>query len=108
MSIGQQSQIEGAEERDLGSFDPEEIVHTAEEVAREYPHGALAGCFALGFVLGGGLTPRLLSSVLLFVGRRYAATAARSALDAALRSSTREENGAPPAPGDVERHTARP
>jgi hypothetical protein len=108
MSIRQESQIEGAEERELGSFDPEELAHTAEEVAREYPHGALAGCFALGFVLGGGLTPRILSSVLLFVGRRYAAVAAREALDAALRSTAREAGCAPAANGEAERHTARP
>ena len=34
-------------------------------------HAALAGAFAAGFLLGGGLTPKLLGAVALFAARRY-------------------------------------
>jgi hypothetical protein len=64
----------------IGSVEPAEIVRAAAELARENPHAALAGAFAVGFLLGGGLTPRLLASLALIVGRRYAAEAAREAL----------------------------
>ncbi len=64
----------------LASVDPEEIVRAAAELARENPHAALAGALAVGFLLGGGLTPRLLASLALIVGRRYATEAAREAL----------------------------
>ena len=70
---------------ELGGFNPVEAVRAVAEVARENPHAALAGALALGFVLGGGLTPRLLVSVALFAGRRYAAEAARAALGDAVR-----------------------
>ncbi len=69
----------------LGGFDPEEAVRAAAEAAREHPHAALAGGLAIGFLLGGGLTPRLLVSLALFAGRRYAAAAAREALNTAVR-----------------------
>jgi hypothetical protein len=80
----------GAETEDgvlagLGAIDPAELVRTASEVAREHPHAAVAGACVVGFLLGGGLTPRLLASLALLAGRRYAAAAAREALDAAVR-----------------------
>jgi hypothetical protein len=69
----------------LGALDPEEMARAAAEVARENPHAALAGAFAIGFLLGGGLTPRLLVSLAVLAGRRYAADAAREALGEAVR-----------------------
>jgi hypothetical protein len=108
MSVRQASQVEGAEDAELGGIDPAELAHAAEEVARDYPHGALAGCFAVGFVLGGGLTPRLLVSALLFVGRRYATEIAQGALGSAVRSAGWESDApAPAANGDGGRHAVR-
>ena len=86
---GTQQQHEGEAEEEalsgLGAIDPAELVRTASEVAREHPHAAIAGACAIGFLLGGGLTPRLLASLAMLAGRRYAAAAAREALDAAVR-----------------------
>jgi len=70
---------------ELGRIDPQELVRAAAELARERPHTALACACAVGFLLGGGLTPRLLTSLALILGRRYAAEAARAALGAALQ-----------------------
>jgi|SRR5580698_1413685 hypothetical protein len=74
----------------LGGIDPEEALRAAAEAAREHPHTAIAGAFAIGFLLGGGLTPRLLASLALLAGRRYAAAAAREALDATVRGGIDE------------------
>jgi len=52
-------------------FDPGQALATVSEVARENPHAALAGAFAVGFLLGGGLTPRLLGAAALFAARHY-------------------------------------
>jgi len=78
----------------IAGVDPEEVVRAALEFARESPHTALAGALAVGFLLGGGLTPRLLASVALIVGRRYAAEAAREALGSVVQQQI-EELGAP-------------
>ncbi|SRR5579871_2194019 len=81
----------------IGEIDPEEAMRAVAEAARESPRAALAGAFAIGFLLGGGLTPRLLASLVLFAGRRYAAEAAREALGSALRERIAEFGGeAPP------------
>ena len=77
----------------IGSLRPEEIVRAAGELARESPHTALAGAFAVGFLLGGGLTPRLLASLALMLGRRYAAEAAREALGGVVQRQIDEMNG---------------
>ena len=52
-------------------------IDTASELARESPHAALAIALAAGFVLGGGLTPKLISSVAMIAGRRYLGRAVR-------------------------------
>jgi len=69
----------------LGPIDPMEVVEGVSTFARENPHAALAGAFALGFLLGGGLTPRLLGTVALFAGRAYFSRTVRDVLDGALR-----------------------
>jgi|HubBroStandDraft_6_1064221.scaffolds.fasta_scaffold89277_3 hypothetical protein len=70
---------------ELEGVDPGELARAAARFAQENPHTALAGAFAVGFLLGGGLTPRLLFSLAAFAGRKYAAQAVREALaDAAL------------------------
>lgn len=52
-------------------FDPSEALGMVSNVAREHPHAAIAGAIAVGFLLGGGLTPRLLGAAALFTARRY-------------------------------------
>jgi hypothetical protein len=64
----------------LEGIDPAALVRTAAEFARDNPHAAIGGAFAIGFLLGGGLTPRILTSIALIAGRRYATAAAREAL----------------------------
>ncbi len=72
------------EQHGVGSIEPAELVRAAAELARESPHAALAGAFAVGFLLGGGLTPRLLVSLALMASRRYAVEAAREAVGVAM------------------------
>jgi hypothetical protein len=72
---------------DLESLDPGDLMRAAARFAQESPHAALAGAFAVGFLLGGGLTPRLLVSLGAFVGRRYAAQAVREALAGAAEAA---------------------
>ncbi len=74
----------------IGSVEPEEIARAVGELARESPHAALAGALAVGFLLGGGLTPRLLASLALIVGRRYVAEAAREALQGVVQRQIEE------------------
>lgn len=83
---------EGAmgEEEAAAGIDPQEILQAATEFAKENPHTAIAGAFAVGFLIGGGLTPRLIASVALFAGRRYLAQAARDALEGAVRQQIEE------------------
>jgi hypothetical protein len=69
----------------LEGIDPVKAVHAAAELARDNPHTAVASALAVGFLLGGGLTPRLLVSLAMIAGRRYAAEAAREALAEAVR-----------------------
>ncbi len=70
------------EEAELGidSADLRRAVDSATELARESPHAALALALAAGFVLGGGLTPRLLGSVAMIAGRSYLSRAVRDTL----------------------------
>lgn len=71
-------------------IDPDELARTAIELARENPHTALGAAFAVGFLLGGGLTPRLLVSIAALAGRRYFAQIARDALESAVRQQIEE------------------
>jgi len=80
---------EGGEEAPA-PIDPRELAQAAAEFAGENPHTAVAGAFAVGFLLGGGLTPRLLASIALFVGRKYLAEAARETLEGAVRQQIEE------------------
>ncbi len=85
--MGEHHEAQGPSMEDLGlgAVDPEEIVRAAAETARNHPHASLAGAFAVGFLLGGGLTPRLLVSLILFAGRRYATGTAQEALNMAVQ-----------------------
>lgn len=77
----------------LGQIDPKEVLGMVEGFARENPHAALAGACAVGFLLGGGLTPRLLGSLAVLVGRRYFNQTLRQTLEGVLR----EQFGTPEA-----------
>jgi hypothetical protein len=52
-------------------FDPTEAIAAVTKVTRENPHAALAGAAAVGFILGGGLTPKFMGAIAMFAARRY-------------------------------------
>ena len=74
----------GVEAVDLA--DPRKALESVAAVARQHPHAALAGACAVGFVLGGGVTPRLLGAVALVAARRYFQQAVDEAIEAATRA----------------------
>jgi hypothetical protein len=51
--------------------DPGQVVQSVAAFARENPHAALAAAAGIGFLLGGGLTPRLLGAIGLFAAKHY-------------------------------------
>jgi len=67
------------------AIDPKEIAATVERFAREHPHAAVASAWALGFLLGGGLTPRLVGLIAAFAGRRYLSQTLRATVEDVLR-----------------------
>ena len=69
----------------LGQIDPKEALATVSQFARENPHVALGGAFVVGFLLGGGLTPRILGAAGMMVARRYFASTVRETLDNVVR-----------------------
>lgn len=77
---GEPHDAEGGVELGLDRVDLRRAIDSASEMARESPHTALAIALAAGFVLGGGLTPRLLGSVAMIAGRRYLSRAMRETL----------------------------
>ena len=52
-------------------FDLREALEVVSTKTRENPHAALAAGTAFGFVLGGGMTPKLVGAIALFIARRY-------------------------------------
>ncbi len=64
----------------LDGADLRRVLDNAGELARESPHAALAIALVAGFVLGGGLTPRLLGSAAMIAGRTYLGRAVRETL----------------------------
>lgn len=52
-------------------FDPSHAVESITKLARENPHAALVGAMAIGFVLGGGITPKLMGAIAMFAARNY-------------------------------------
>ncbi|WP_438025938.1 hypothetical protein [Sorangium sp. So ce233] len=55
----------------LGRLDATEVTRAVSAFARENPHVALAAAAGLGFLLGGGLTPRVLSRLGSLATRSY-------------------------------------
>ena len=51
-------------------FDPTHAIEVVTKVTRENPHAALAGAAVVGFVLGGGMTPKLIGAIAMFAARR--------------------------------------
>ena len=52
-------------------FDPTHAIEVVSKLTRENPHAALAGAAAVGFILGGGVTPKLMGAIAMFAARRY-------------------------------------
>ena len=69
----------------LAQIDPAEVLGQAASFARANPHAALAGAAVIGFVLGGGLTPRLVGTLGMLAARRYMKTAAFGGLLSMLK-----------------------
>ncbi len=74
-------------------FGADEALSLVTAYAKENPHVALAAAAGVGFLLGGGLTPRLLGAAALFVGRRYVNLAIREAIEGALVSGQQKLAG---------------
>ncbi|AKT36672.1 hypothetical protein [Chondromyces crocatus] len=77
-------EMRGAQEEALQGVDPGQVLETVTTFARENPHTALAVAAGVGFVLGGGLTPRLLGAIGLFVARQYMRETMNEALQGSL------------------------
>lgn len=76
--------VEGAREDALGLTPATEIAQAVAEFARENPRVALAAAAGLGFLLGGGLSPRLLGTLGLVATRGYLRGTVTEALQGAL------------------------
>jgi hypothetical protein len=68
--------LEGMQTKALEGL--QEVRGTVEEFARNNPRTAVGIALGVGFVLGGGLTPRLLFGIGAFAARRYARDFARA------------------------------
>jgi hypothetical protein len=68
----------------LAQIDPGQMLESVTTFARENPHTAIAVAAGIGFVLGGGLTPRLLGTIGLFAARQYFRETMREQLQGSL------------------------
>jgi hypothetical protein len=75
--------------------DPGQVVQSVAAFARENPHVALAAAAGVGFLLGGGLTPRLMGALGFFAGRIYFREAVQEALVELVRAGSALEQDAP-------------
>jgi len=78
-------EAEGEEATGMEAFNPKEVLGMVEGFARENPHAAVLSACAIGFLLGGGLTPRLLGQVAVIAGRQYLNQSMRATLEGVLR-----------------------
>lgn len=62
-------------------LDPGEAVEALREWAKDNPHMAVAGAAAVGFLLGGGLTPRMLGAIGMVAARHYLKRTAEEVID---------------------------
>jgi hypothetical protein len=70
-------------------IDPSEALETVSQWARENPHAALAAAAGVGFLLGGGLTPRMLGAAGLMAARYYFKQAIGGTLEQVLPQEQR-------------------
>jgi hypothetical protein len=88
--MNSENRVEGVDGDGDGVLEPrdpsvDQAVAAIAELARKNPRAVLLGAGAVGFLLGGGLTPRLLGAVALLAARRYFAQTVRETLDGVLR-----------------------
>jgi hypothetical protein len=73
--------LEEDEEAELeGGMDVQQVLEAASAYARENPHAALGIAAGIGFLLGGGLTPKLLGGAAMIAGRSYLGKTIRESL----------------------------
>ena len=77
---GEPRDAEADGEPGLDGVDLRRVTDSASELARESPHVALGLALVVGFLLGGGLTPRLLGSLAMIAGRTYLGRTVRETL----------------------------
>ncbi|WP_437278418.1 hypothetical protein WME90_45595 [Sorangium sp. So ce375] len=76
----------------LSRLDAAEVTRAVSAFARDNPHVALAAAAGLGFLLGGGLTPRMLSRVGLLATRGYVRGAFAQAVELFFDEQTRTQS----------------
>jgi dienelactone hydrolase len=64
--------------------DGREMLEAVTEWAQDNPHLALASAAAVGFLLGGGLTPRMLGAAGMLAARHYLKQTANELLEAVV------------------------
>jgi hypothetical protein len=70
---------------ELSKLQASEVIETVSHLAREYPHATMAGACAVGFILGGGLSPRLLGAIGTLVARKYMQESMRETLEGVIQ-----------------------
>ena len=78
----------------LSQIDPQQALSAVTDFARQNPHAALGAGVAVGFLLGGGLTPRLIGAIGLFAARRYFRQTVNQTLEAVLHEELLNRTGA--------------
>lgn len=91
--ISGQGEGEGGAEGALSQIDTAQVLDTVSSFARENPHTALAIAAGIGFILGGGLTPRLLGTIGMFAARQYMRDAVNVALQGAVSEQPEQRTG---------------
>lgn len=86
-------QEQGGMEGALSQIDTAQVLDTVSSFARENPHTALAIAAGIGFILGGGLTPRLLGTIGMFAARQYMRDAVNEALQGAVSEQLEQQAG---------------
>ncbi|WP_437762874.1 hypothetical protein WMF27_43960 [Sorangium sp. So ce281] len=76
----------------LSRLDAAEVTRAVSAFARDNPHVAIAAAAGLGFLLGGGLTPRVLSRLGSLATRSYVKSALAQAVELVLDEQTRSQS----------------
>lgn len=75
----------------IGRLDATEVTRAISAFARENPHVALAAAAGLGFLLGGGLTPRVLGRLGTLASRSYVKNTLAQAVESILSEQARPQ-----------------